>query len=136
MRRKDALGRFGEAAAAKHLEQSGYQILVRNWRCRDGELDIVARDGPVLVICEVKTRSGLDFGAPLEAVTPVKARRLRRLAALWLAERHGAEAAGVRGTAHRRTEHPAGFAAVRIDVIGVLALPGRQPRIDHVLGVG
>jgi putative endonuclease len=83
-----ALGRFGEQVAADHLQQAGLEILARNWRCRDGELDIVAWDPQerCVVFCEVKTRSGLTYGSPAEAVTMAKARRLRRLAAAWLAE--------------------------------------------------
>lgn len=114
---KDILGAYGEALAVRHLEQAGYEILDRNWRCQDGELDVVAREGPVLVICEVKTRSGLGFGSPLEAVTPVKARRLRRLAARWLAE-------------HQRR-----FGEVRVDVVGVVRPPGQQAVLEHVRGV-
>ena len=88
MRVAHALGRFGEQVAADHLQQAGLQILARNWRCRDGELDIIAWDPHerCVVICEVKTRTGTAFGSPAEAVTPAKARRLRRLAAAWLQE--------------------------------------------------
>ena len=86
MRVKDAVGRFGEDVAAQHLLAAGLQILERNWRCREGELDIVARDGSELVFVEVKTRSSLAFGTPAEAVGPAKAARLRRLALCWLAE--------------------------------------------------
>ena len=62
-------------------------MLERNWRCRDGELDLVARRGPTLVFCEVKTRGGTSFGQPFEAVTVSKQNRIRRLAARWLRER-------------------------------------------------
>lgn len=88
MRVAHALGRFGEQVAADHLQRAGLEILARNWRCRDGELDIVAWDPQerCVVFCEVKTRTGTAFGSPAEAVTPVKARRLRRLAAAWLEE--------------------------------------------------
>ncbi|HSV64561.1 MAG TPA: YraN family protein [Mycobacteriales bacterium] len=85
MRVKDALGRYGEQVAAEHLERSGLEVVDRNWRCAEGELDIVAREGDVLVFCEVKTRSGLGFGDPAEAVVGRKAERLRRLALRWLA---------------------------------------------------
>ena len=70
MRAKDVLGRLGEEAAARHLAGLGWTIIDRNWRCPEGELDIVARDGANLVVCEVKTRSGLVYGAPVEAATP------------------------------------------------------------------
>src|SRR5665213_2169327 len=69
-----ALGRYGEAFAADYLISAGMTVLDRNWRCRDGEVDIVAVEGDVLVICEVKTRRGVEFGTPLDAVTPAKAR--------------------------------------------------------------
>ncbi len=68
MRAKDAVGQYGERVAAQHLIDSGLEILDRNWRCRDGELDIVARDGDVIVFCEVKTRSSTAYGDPAEAV--------------------------------------------------------------------
>jgi putative endonuclease len=79
-----ALGAYGERVAVRALTDAGLQVLDRNWRCREGELDVVARDGEALVFCEVKTRSGTGFGLPAEAVTPAKRRRLRRLAAGWL----------------------------------------------------
>ena len=85
---KDVLGKEGEQAAVSYLERCGFRILDRNWRCADGEIDIVAADRHTFVVCEVKTRSGTRFGTPLEAVGQAKRRRLRRLAALWLAA-HG-----------------------------------------------
>ena len=81
---KDVLGRFGEDTAAAHLERAGLSLVARNWRCREGEIDIVALDGELLVFCEVKTRSGLGFGSPAESVSLTKQRRLRVLAARWL----------------------------------------------------
>lgn len=117
MRAKDVLGRRGEEAAARHLAALGWRILDRNWRCSEGEIDIVARDGPDLVVCEVKTRSSTDYGTPVEAVTPAKARRLRRLAARWLV------ANGVGG------------ATVRIDVIGLVADGPSRFTVDHLRGV-
>lgn len=116
MRAKDVLGRLGEQAAARHLAGLGWQILDRNWRCTEGELDIIARDGNELVVCEVKTRSSLAYGAPAEAVTQAKAERLRRLAARWLA------ANGV----HVRA---------RIDVIGLVADGSGRFTVDHMKGV-
>jgi putative endonuclease len=86
VRAKDAVGRYGERIAARYLTESGLTVLARNWRCRDGELDIVAREGDVLVFCEVKTRSSELFGDPAEAVGGKKAARLRALALRWLAE--------------------------------------------------
>lgn len=86
MRVKDAVGQFGERLAAARLVQDGLVLRERNWRCSDGEIDIVATDGDVLVFVEVKTRSGTAFGDPAEAVVAAKAARLRRLAVRWLAE--------------------------------------------------
>ena len=80
-----ALGSYGERVAVRALTDAGLQVLDRNWRCRDGELDVVARDGDALVFCEVKARTGTGFGHPVEAVTRAKRRRLRLLARAWLA---------------------------------------------------
>ena len=80
MRAKDALGRFGEDHAARFLISAGISVIERNWRCAEGELDVVAFEGDVLVVCEVKTRRDDKFGGPLYAVTPMKVARLRRLA--------------------------------------------------------
>jgi len=85
MRVKDAVGRFGEQVAVEHLEKTGLEVLSRNWRCTEGELDIVAREGDALVFCEVKTRSSTRFGDPAEAVNADKMTRIRRLALRWLA---------------------------------------------------
>jgi putative endonuclease len=74
----------GEDLAAAWYVERGYEVLDRNWRCREGELDLVVRRGRTVVFCEVKARSSLAFGSPLEAVTPAKRRRIRLLAARWL----------------------------------------------------
>jgi putative endonuclease len=115
-----ALGRYGEALAVRYLREQGMEVLDRNWRCEHGEVDVVALDGNCLVICEVKTRRSSGFGQPVEAVTFAKARRLRRLAAAYLAG-HG-EGARV--------------AQVRVDVVGILCPPGRPAVLRHVVGVG
>jgi putative endonuclease len=78
------LGMRGEDAVAAWYESQGYQIVARNWRCRDGELDLIVRDGRTFVFCEVKARTSNAFGAPAEAITRQKQARLRRLAARWL----------------------------------------------------
>ncbi|WP_419926760.1 YraN family protein [Candidatus Poriferisocius sp.] len=83
---KQALGRWGEDRAVRWYRRHGFQVLDRNWRCSRGELDVIAQRGSVVVVCEVKTRSSLAFGFPAEAVGPDKQRRIRRLAAEWLAE--------------------------------------------------
>lgn len=113
---KGAIGRFGEELAARHLEGAGLEILSRNWRCAEGEIDIVARDGDTLVICEVKTRSGAGFGDPAEAVTPPKAARLRRLSLRWLAA------------------HGLGWRDLRFDVVTVLRRPDGDPVVRHLPG--
>ncbi|NED96961.1 YraN family protein [Phytoactinopolyspora alkaliphila] len=116
MRVKDGVGAYGEEIAVRRLEEDGLRILARNWRCPAGELDIVAEEGDVVVVCEVKTRSGLGFGSGLEAVTREKGARLRRLALAWL------EANGRRGR------------PMRIDVIAVHRRPDEPPRVEHVRG--
>jgi putative endonuclease len=115
---KDVLGRDGEQAAVGYLEGCGFRILDRNWRCADGEIDIVAVDRRTFVVCEVKTRTGTRYGTPLDAVGRVKRMRLRKLAALWLA------AHGVR------------FDQIRIDVVGLLRDGTDGFTIEHVRGVG
>ncbi len=89
--RSRALGRIGENLAAAWYLDAGFTIAERNWRCDSGEIDLVCARGRTLVICEVKARSGLGYGAPAEAVGRAKQQRLRRLAARYLAEsgRHG-----------------------------------------------
>ena len=84
-----ALGARGEDAVAAWYAARGYQIVARNWRCREGELDLVVRRAGVLVFCEVKTRSSAAFGAPVEAVTWRKQQRLRLLARQWLLAHDG-----------------------------------------------
>ena len=83
---RQKLGAHGERVAARRYEAAGYEVVARNWRCRDGELDLVVRGPDVLVFCEVKTRSSKRFGIPAEAVTPAKQRRIRRLAQRFCAE--------------------------------------------------
>jgi putative endonuclease len=119
---KKQIGIRGEDLACAELERLGMQVLERNWRCRLGEIDIVAaeagRAGLTLVFCEVKCRSGLGFGHPLEAITYAKMRTLRQLAALWMRE-------------HRRKA-----SSIRLDAIGVVLAPGQEPSVTHVRGVG
>lgn len=82
------LGQWGETVASHHLEAKGYDIIERNWRCREGEIDLVARAGQEWVFVEVKTRRGRDSGTPEEGLTPYKARQLLALGELYLAA-HG-----------------------------------------------
>lgn len=116
----NAVGAYGERLAARYLTESGMHILDRNWRCDQGEIDIVAMDDACLVIIEVKTRRSQAFGAPVEAVTAVKAARLRRLAALWMTD-HRSQVDAV--------------ADVRIDVVGVLRPTSGPARIEHLVSV-
>lgn len=81
-----SLGRWGENLAANYLAAEGLAVIERNWRCRDGEIDLVARDGETFVFVEVKTRRGRDFGAPEEALTPRKAQKLLALGQIYMAE--------------------------------------------------
>ncbi|GAB2771789.1 YraN family protein [Streptomyces sp. NPDC054796] len=126
MSARGALGRYGEDLAARRLRETGMAVLERNWRCVEGEVDIVARDADALVICEVKTRRARRHGTyehPMAALTPAKAARLRRLASRWLSERWVA----------RYGAPPRG--GVRIDLVGVL-LPDRgAPLVQHAKGV-
>ena len=114
------IGALGERLAADHLTGLGLRIVTRNWRSRYGELDVIAVDPrtDTVVFVEVKTRTGDGFGGLEQAVTPQKARRLRRLAGIWLA-----------GQDQR-------WAAVRLDVIGVRIGRRRIPEITHLRGIG
>ena len=120
---RQAVGRRGEDLAVAELERQGMEVLARNWRCgRLGEVDVVALDRagalPTVVVCEVKCRSGLGFGHPLEAITWAKLRTLRQLAAEWV------------------RDHPTGPVRVRIDAIGVVLLRDAEPQLTHARGVG
>ena len=119
MNATQALGRYGEELAARRLTETGMNVLARNWRCgRTGEIDILARDGDTLVVCEVKTRRSGAYEHPMAAVTARKADRLKRLADCWL-HRHGGAPPG----------------GVRIDLIGVV-LPRRgAAHVTHAKGV-
>ncbi|MGC8626684.1 MAG: YraN family protein [Acidimicrobiales bacterium] len=83
--RRQLFGKWGEGKAAAWYESHGYEVLARNWSCREGELDIVARRQRLYIFCEVKSRANGSFGLPAEAVGPLKQARLRRLAARWFA---------------------------------------------------
>lgn len=113
---KRRLGSEGEDFAARYLERLGWRVLERNWRCRDGEIDIVAADGDVLVIVEVKTRRSTHYGSAVEAVTPTKLARLRHLGARFA------------------QENEVHASAIRVDVLGLhRGASGFQ--IDHRRGV-
>jgi putative endonuclease len=116
---KQALGRYGESVAARHLVQvQGMALIDRNWRCGRGEIDLVLRDGAVLVICEVKTRTGVGCGTPHEAVDDTKRDRLQDLARLWM------------------QAHDVSCDDVRVDLVAVLAARRGPAVIDHVRGIG
>jgi putative endonuclease len=119
--RRRALGERGERLAVAHLRRAGYEVLARNWRCRHGELDIVAADRRALVFCEVKTRVAGGHGGPpgaLDAIGERKRRRLRLLAREWLAA----------GTGSRP-----GRDELRFDAIGVTVEPGGAlVALEHV----
>jgi putative endonuclease len=118
MNAKDVLVQQGEQLAASFLAEAGLMVIDRNWRCKHGEIDIVAVAGRTLVICEVKTRSGLRFGTPIEAITRQKAWRLRKLAVLWV------------------NAHGLIFEEIRIDIVGILRDASGEFTIEHVRGVG
>jgi len=119
---RQTLGARGEDLAVVELERQGMEILARNWRCRLGEIDIIAAEvaegRTTVVFCEVKCRSGLGFGDPLEAITWKKLRTLRSLAAEWMAG------------------HRVAAQAIRLDAVGVVLLRGQAPRLRHVKAVG
>jgi putative endonuclease len=115
--RLQALGRYGESVAARLLTDQGMVVLDRNWRCKAGEIDLVLRDGEVLVVCEVKTRTSDICGTPHEAITTAKLDRLNRLGLLW------AEAHGVRPL------------QTRIDLVAVHRPRRGASRVDHVRGL-
>ncbi|MGI9123319.1 MAG: YraN family protein [Mycobacterium sp.] len=116
---RNELGALGEQVAVERLEALGLRVVARNWRCRYGELDVIAaEDDQTLVFVEVKTRTGDVFGGVEYAVTPRKLRRIRRLAGIWLAEQE----------LH--------WPRLRIDVIGVRFGRTRAPEVIHLRGVG
>lgn len=119
---RQQVGGLGEDLAVAELERQGMEIIARNWRCLAGELDVIAvevvGDHRTLVFCEVKCRTGLGFGDPLEAITGAKLRKLRQLAAQWLIT-EGMHADNI-----------------RIDAVGVVMLRDQPPRLTHVRGIG
>ncbi|MFF4383938.1 YraN family protein [Kitasatospora sp. NPDC001547] len=137
---KNGLGRYGERVAARRLAEAGLRILDRNWRCVEGELDIVALDGDTVAVCEVKTRSERGFQQPTEAIDRAKAARLQRLAERWMAERwpgHFAELAGP-GYDPGPTDPqwpPAPPGGVRIDLVAVVNRARGAALVDHLRGV-
>ena len=113
---KDVLGRAGEDRAARYLGELGYVVLDRNWRTPGGELDLVAADGREIVVVEVKTRRGLGFGHPFEAVDHRKRRRLWRLAMAW-------------ASAH--PEHARGR-DIRLDAIAIVGPHPGTAALEHL----
>jgi putative endonuclease len=116
MAAKDRLGQYGEQLAARYLTEHGLQVIATNWRCRHGEIDIIAREGGTVVFCEVKTRSSAAFGEPAEAVGRRKVRQVRELSLQWLAESSGV------------------WPDVRFDVLAVYARAGSPARLQHLRG--
>ena len=114
--RGPAAGAEGEALACRHLERAGYAILARNFRCRAGEIDVVARDGEVTVFVEVKDRHGRSHGEGHESVTRGKRLRVVRAARLFAAARGLSEA------------------PIRFDVVSIDREEGRPPAIRHDRG--
>ena len=113
MNHRQELGRYGENRAAIYLQDRGYQIIDRNWRSREGEIDLVARERESIVFIEVKTRNGAGFGHPFEAITQEKIARMRRLAAGWCASK---QITGLK---------------IRLDAVSVLISGGRVS-IEHI----
>ncbi len=113
-RARSDLGRRGEALAAKALKRRGYEILERRWRCRLGEIDIVAKDGDTVVVVEVKTRARNDLFSPVDAVDAKKQRKLIQLA-----------------YAYARA-HLTADVTIRFDVVGITKAPGKRPILEHI----
>lgn len=111
------LGQIGEDIAANFLSECGFAILDRNWRCKRGEIDIVARDGNVLVFCEVKTRRSLSHGHPSEAVTYRKIESFRSGALDWLAN------------------HKIRSSGMRFDVVSIVYCADGTSTISHTRGI-
>lgn len=112
-----AIGGYGEHVAERHLAEQGMVVLDRNWRCDLGEIDLVLRDGSTLVVCEVKTRTSLCFGSPIEAIDDAKLDRLVLLGQRWAA------ALGVRPR------------DLRVDVVSVLRRPRGSAVVEHQRGI-
>lgn len=117
MAAKDELGRAGEERATRHLREQGYAILDRNWRCDQGEIDIVAACGEVLCVIEVKTRRTELYGHPFEAIDQRKQRRLWRLAFAW--------AAAHPEQARRRR--------IRLEAVGLIGPDACTARLEHLV---
>lgn len=115
-RAKDAVGAYGERVAVGYLERQGMTLIARNWRCSSGEIDAVLRDGDAIVFAEVKTRRGSAFGTPAEAIGWAKQARLRKLAAIWLAQ------------TQRRTPE------IRFDIVSVRPNHSGAADVEHVRG--
>ncbi|SJM68497.1 YraN family protein [Gulosibacter sp. 10] len=118
MRNHVELGRRGEDLAAEYLEASGYEILDRNWHCRWGEIDLVAARDGALVCVEVKTRSSVLAGHPLDAITDEKLQRMRRVAGAW------------------RRGHPDARGRLQLDVIAILIRPDGLVDFSHLQAIG
>lgn len=142
MAKKDGVGRYGERVALRHVVERGWEVLDTNWRGKDGELDIVALDGEVLVVVEVKTRSGHGFGHPAEAVTPRKLARIKRLTGQWLTA-FRERLATARLTEEALPGSPVAvlpdvrthFGAIRIDVVAVTLQPQGRAVVEHLESV-
>ncbi|MBF4769983.1 YraN family protein [Nocardioides agariphilus] len=117
-RRKQGLGAYGESVAARHLTTGGMVLLDRNFSTATGEVDLLLRDGDVLVACEVKTRTGDTGGLPHEAVDNAKVARLRRVAEEWVAS------------------HVAEPRDLRVDLVAVIRPPKGRALVEHVRGIG
>ncbi len=118
MAAKDELGARGERIAERHRVRRGLTVLDRNWRCPQGEIDLVLRDGTETVFVEVKTRSSVAFGHPLEAITAAKLARLRRLAGAWCVAHPQLAGEGTR--------------RIRIDAVAVIAPRGLPAVVEHL----
>ena len=114
MKTKIIKGKKGEDLAAEFLEKQGFKLIKRNWRfSRIGEIDIIAEDGDTLVFVEVKTRTSMCFGHPIEAISPKKLNTIQKLAEIYI-----------------NTKTIKEYKSFRIDIIGILM--GKEPDITHL----
>ncbi len=114
LNKQQQLGRKGEKISVDYLKKKGYNIILCNYRCKIGEIDIIARDGKTLVFVEVKTRSSFTFGPPVTSITPRKQRQISRTAE------------------HYLTKKKLFNSEARFDVVSVVIPATRAVSIDHI----
>ncbi len=112
---KRSTGNKGEDIACEFLSKLGYQIIERNYQYGHGEIDIIAKDGEILVFVEVKYRKSLEYGSPETAITKSKQKQIRKVAEAYLYQNE------IKDT------------SCRIDVVAIIQFPGQKPEINHYI---